>query len=231
MTNRFRNRRDAGRRLGAALAARQLPDPVVLGLPRGGVPVAYEVALALDAPLDVFIVRKLGVPHHEELAMGAIASGGVRVIVPDVVDQWGVSNEVLDAVSAAEHVELRRREREYRNSRPFPPISGRTAIVVDDGVATGASMVAALRAIKALRPARIVAAAPVMSPSVRTELLRHAHVCESVITPEPFLGVGAWYDDFLQTTDEEVRALLREAHSRPVGLAHAKSLNGWSEPA
>jgi predicted phosphoribosyltransferase len=231
MPGLFRNRRDAGRQLGALVAARHYTDPVVLGLPRGGVPVAYEIAIALGAPLDVFVVRKLGAPHHEELAIGAIASGGVRVLVPEVIRGLRVSEELIDAVTAVERIELERREREYRDSRPFPRIAGRTAIVVDDGVATGASMMAALRAVAALHPAYVVAAAPVMSRAARAELDRHAHACEAVVVPEPFYGVGLWYEDFAQTTDEEVRALLHEAYSRPTAKAAHASTNSWREPS
>ena len=210
----FTNRRDAGHRLGVMLAARYYRDPVVLGLPRGGIPVAYEVANALDAQIDAFVVRKLGVPRHEELAMGAIASGGVRVLMPDVITDLGIASDLVDAVTAAERIELERRERQYRDSRPFPRIAGTTAIVVDDGVATGASMIAALQAVQALHPAYVVAAAPVMSPQARAAMLKYADACEAVVVPENFYSVGAWYGDFSQTSDDEVRALLHEAHSR-----------------
>jgi predicted phosphoribosyltransferase len=226
----FTNRRDAGHRLGVMLAARYYRDPVVLGLPRGGIPVAYEVANALDAQLDAFVVRKLGVPRHEELAMGAIASGGVRVLVPDVVAELGISSEMVEAITAAERLELERREREYRDSRPFPRVAGTTAIVVDDGVATGASMIAALQAVQALHPAYVVAAAPVMSPQARASLLKYADACEAVAVPEHFYSVGAWYGDFTQTSDEEVRALLHEAHSRHLARI-ASPTDGTGRPA
>jgi predicted phosphoribosyltransferase len=215
---RFADRRDAGRQLGALLAQRAWTQPVVLGLPRGGIPVAYEVAAALHAPMDVFVVRKLGVPGHEELAMGAIASGGVRVLVPDVVAECGASAEVIDAVTGRERRELERRERAYRGNRPLPPVGGRTVILVDDGVATGASMRAAVNAIRALGPEAVVIAAPVVSPDVRRELRRSADDCIAVLEPEPLYGVGAWYDDFAQTGDEEVCTLLDRARAV------------WSEP-
>jgi predicted phosphoribosyltransferase len=227
----FQNRRDAGHQLGAQLARQFLRDPIVLGLPRGGVPVAYEVALALDAPLDVFVVRKLGVPRHEELAMGAIASGGVRVLVPEVVDDLRIPQDIIEAVTAAERIELERREREYRNGRPFPHLAGRTVVVVDDGVATGASMIAALQAVRALRPARVIAAAPVLSPLARATLLQYADACEAVAVPVHFHSVGTWYSDFSQATDEEVRALLHEAQSRPAAARPApRDLDGTWGP-
>lgn len=207
----FLNRRDAGRRLGAVVARGGYADPVVLGLPRGGVPVAFEVASALHAPLDVFIVRKLGAPMHEELAVGAIATGGIRVLNQSIIDELHVPGSVVDDLALAEQRELERRERAYRDSRPFPRVSGRTAIVVDDGVATGASMVAALQAVSVLSPAAIVAATPVISREARAYILRYADACDAVIEPVHLLGVGAWYDDFTQTSDDEVRALLREA--------------------
>jgi predicted phosphoribosyltransferase len=179
------------------------------------------VANALHADLDVFVVRKLGVPHQEELAMGAIASGGVRVLVPSVVSQLRIADDILEAVSAAERIELQRREREYRDSRPFPLVEGRTAIMVDDGVATGASMSVAVRAIRALHPAAVVAAAPVMSREAYALLHEVAENCEAVAIPYPFAGVGAYYGDFSQTSDEEVRALLHEAFTRRAMATHS----------
>ncbi len=211
MPHTFSTRRDAGRLLGEHLAARHLEDPVVLGLPRGGVPVAFEVAAALGAPLDVFVVRKLGVPRREELAMGAIASGGIRVLVPEVVEDLRVPPELIDAVTDVERRELERREREYRGDRVLRPVAGRTVILIDDGAATGASMRAAIQAVRALNPARIVAAAPVMSAEGRDRIREVADAVEVLAVPEPFHGVGVWYDDFSQTSDEEVRMLLAQA--------------------
>lgn len=215
----FSNRREAGRLLGARVALRGYDNPLVLGLPRGGVPVALEVARAIHAPLDVFVVRKLGVPGHEELAMGAIASHGVRVLVPEIVTELGIPDETIDLVSDVEQRELERRERAYRGARPPYALEGVTAIVVDDGAATGASMIAAIRALRMLRPAKIVAAAPVMSDRARAALHREADACEAVVVPDPFYGVGSWYDDFTQTTDDEVRSLLAEAAERRVAEA------------
>jgi putative phosphoribosyl transferase len=209
----FVDRHEAGRRLAARLrhlAGR--PDLIVLGLPRGGVPVGYEVALALHAPLDVFVVRKLGVPGHEELAMGAVASGGVRVVNQDVVRQVGVSRQVFDAITDEETREVARRDREYRMGRPFPPIRERTVILVDDGVATGSTMLAAVHALREFAPAAIIVAAPVMANEAMQAIARTADGVECLATPEPFFGVGAHYEDFSQTPDEEVRRLLGEVN-------------------
>src|SRR5256885_1843752 len=210
----FRDRRDAGRLLAEKLAAYATrPDVLVLALPRGGVPVAYEVAHRLGAPLDVFVVRKLGVPGHEELAMGAVATGGVRVLNDQLVEQLGISDQMIDAVAARERQELARRERLYRGGRPPPDVRGRTVILVDDGLATGATMHAAIKALRLQQPARIVVAVPTASPQTCEELRRVADEVMCAITPEPFHAVGLWYDDFSQTTDEEVRDLLgRRAH-------------------
>src|SRR5262245_4487965 len=183
-------------------------DVVVLALPRGGVPVAYEVARALDAPLDVFLVRKLGLPGHPELAMGAIASGGVRVLNEDVVGWYGLSASLLDDVAAREQVELERRERAYRGARPPIELSGRVAILVDDGLATGASMKAAVQAARARGPAEVVVAVPVGAFDVCKALAKIADRVVCVRTPSPFSAVGLWYRDFSQTSDEEVRKLL-----------------------
>src|SRR5215218_1118347 len=189
----FRDRRDAGRQLAARLDRYAgHPDVLVLGLPRGGVPVAFEVATALGAPLDVFLVRKLGVPGHEELAMGAIASGGVRVINPDVVGDWGIPERIIDAVAANEQQELTRRERLYRGTRPTPDVRDKTVILVDDGLATGSTMRAAAAALRQQGPARIVAAVPVAAPAI-CEVFREV-VDETVcaVTPDPFYAVGLW---------------------------------------
>jgi putative phosphoribosyl transferase len=205
------DRREAGRRLAARLqrfAGR--PNLVVLGLPRGGVPVAHEVASALHAPLDVFVVRKLGVPGHEELAMGAVASGGVRVVNQDVVRQLGVTRQVFDAITDEETREVARRDQEYRMGRPFPTIHGATVILIDDGVATGSTMLAAVRALREFGPEAIIVAAPVMAHDAMRAISRATEDVEYLATPEPFFGVGAHYEDFSQTSDEEVRWLLGE---------------------
>ena len=205
----FRNRREAGRLLAEKLAAyANRPDVLVLALPRGGVPVAYEVANALGAPLDVFIVRKLGVPGYEELAMGAVATGGVRVLNDQIVDRLGIPDHLIDAVAAREQQELSRRERLYRGGRPPPEVRDRTVILVDDGLATGATMHAAIRALRQQRPARIVVAVPTASPETCEEMRAEVDDVICAITPEPFEAVGLWYQDFTQTTDEEVRDLL-----------------------
>jgi putative phosphoribosyl transferase len=210
MSTRFRNRFEAGRRLAEELAPRYggRDDVLVLGLPRGGVPVAYEVARALRAPLDVFVVRKLGVPGHEELAMGAVASGGVRVLDPQVVADCAVSRRDIDLVTERESEELERRERSYRGGRPFSDVRGRTVILVDDGLATGSTMRAAVEALRREGPAAVVVAVPV-APRDTCEAL--GAVVDDIVcaaTPEPFVAVGLWYEDFSQTTDEEVRELL-----------------------
>ena len=208
----FRDRREAGRVLAGLLARhRDRPGVIVLGLPRGGVPVAYEVATALGAPLDVFLVRKLGVPGHEEVAMGAIAYGGALVLNEDVVRGLGVRPEVVQRVAEREGRELLRREQAYREGRPAPELAGRTVIVVDDGLATGASMRAAIQALRRLRPTRIVVAVPAAPESTCRELEALVDEVVCATTPTPFLAVGESYWDFTQTTDEEVRDLLRAA--------------------
>jgi predicted phosphoribosyltransferase len=185
---------------------------VVLALPRGGVPVAYEVARALAAPLDVFVVRKLGLPGHPELAMGAIAGGGVRVLNEDVLESVPVSHAAIDAVTRTEQLELQRRERAYRDGRPPVPIEGRVVILVDDGLATGSTMRAAVLAIRRLHPARVVVAVPVGAWQTCQALGEVADEVVCPFTPEPFTAVGLWYADFSQTTDEEVRQLLAPAN-------------------
>jgi predicted phosphoribosyltransferase len=210
----FGDRTEAGRHLASLLlhhAGR--PDVVVVALPRGGVPVGYEVARALAAPLDVFVVRKLGVPGREELAMGAIATGGVRILNEDVVRPLEISWDIVDAVAAREWRELERRERAYRGDRPPPDVRGRTVILVDDGLATGSSMRAAVAALRQQQPSRIVVAAPVGAPDTCLELRKHADEVVCGYAPEPFYGVGMWYDDFAQTTDEEVHELLERAEA------------------
>lgn len=208
----FRDRSDAGQALGHELGAYAgRDDVIVLALPRGGVPVAFEVARALQAPLDVFVVRKLGVPGHEELAMGAIASGGVLVIEPTVIEDLGIPPDVVTDVAAREEQERLRREREYRGDRPEPDVRGRTVILVDDGLATGSTMRAAVVALRKLQPARIVVAVPVAAPSACEELVEEVDEVVCARTPEPFRSVGSWYLEFSQTTDEEVRELLARA--------------------
>jgi len=209
----FRDRRDAGQFLAEKLIKyANCPGVVVLALPRGGVPVAYEVAQKLHAPLDVFLVRKLGVPGHEELAMGAIASGGVRVLNEDIVSEIQIPDGVIDQIAAMELRELQRRERLYRGARPPLDVCGRTAIIVDDGLATGSTMRAAVKAVRQKQPRKIIVAVPVGAretcDSFKNEIDTMA-VC--AITPEPFQAVGLWYRDFSQTTDEEVRKLLARA--------------------
>ena len=208
----FRDRKDAGRLLAERLAEyANRDDVIVLALPRGGVPVGFEVARALHAPLDVFVVRKLGVPGHEELAMGAIASGGVLVLEREVVEHMGIPPYVINEVAAREERELLRREREYRDDRPEPEFRGRTAILVDDGLATGSTMRAAVKALRTRQPAKIVVAVPVAAPSSRAELAAEVDEIVCARTPEDFHSVGEWYLEFGQTTDEEVTELLNAA--------------------
>lgn len=208
----FRDRRDAGRQLAAQLMHyANKPDVLVLALPRGGVPVAFEVARALHAPLDIFLVRKLGVPGHEELAMGAIATGNIRVLNEEVTRMLQISDEAIDAVAAEELHELRRRERAYRGDRPAPEVRGRTVILVDDGLATGSTMRAALAALRQQVPARLVVAVPVGAAETCGEFQDEADEAVCARTPEPFYAVGMWYQDFSQTTDDEVRELLERA--------------------
>lgn len=205
----FRDRRDAGRRL-ATLLAHHAGDPrvLVLALPRGGVPVAYEVARALAAPLDLFLVRKLGVPGREELALGAIATGGTRVLNEDVVRELGLSDRAIDAVAAREGEELARRERAYRGDRPAPDVRERVVILVDDGLATGATMRAAVLALRRQAPAHLVVAVPIAAPETCDAFRAEVDEVVCAVTPTPFYAVGAWYEDFAQTTDDEVRDLL-----------------------
>jgi predicted phosphoribosyltransferase len=213
----FLDRRAAGQALASRLASyADRADILVLALPRGGVPVAFEVARTLGAPLDVFLVRKLGAPGHEELALGAIASGGVRVLNDDLVRRLRITPSEIAEVTAREERELGRREAAYRGSRPRVPVAGRTVILVDDGLATGASMKAAVAALRAEQPARVVVAVPVAAADTCDELRRDVDDVVCAATPEPFVAVGAWYEDFAQTSDEEVRRLLAEAAEAPV---------------
>jgi predicted phosphoribosyltransferase len=216
----YRDRTEAGKRLAGRLADYAgRPDVLVLALPRGGVPVAFEVAVKLNAPLDIFLVRKLGVPGQEELAMGAIATGGVRVVNESVVGSLRIPGEVIDAVAGEEQRELVRRERAYRDDHPPPDVRGKTVILVDDGLATGSTMRAAAAALRKQGPARIVVAVPVSSPETCDEFRSEVDDIVCAVTPRPFWGVGMWYEDFSQTTDEEVRELLARAAARPRGGA------------
>jgi putative phosphoribosyl transferase len=208
----FRNRLHAGQFLAERLRKfANRPDVLVLALPRGGVPVAHEVAKALHVAMDLFLVRKLGVPGHEELAMGAVASGGLRVLNDDVVRSLGIPPSAIDFVVSKELVELSRREQAYRGSRPEPEIRGRTIILVDDGLATGSTMRAAAQALDTKGPAKIIVAVPIAASETCEALSREVDEVVCALTPEPFHAVGLWYDDFDQTTDDDVRALLAES--------------------
>lgn len=212
MDTPFENRTDAGRRLGQALSAYAgRSDLIVLGLPRGGVPVAYEVARALSAPLDLLVVRKLGTPGREELAMGAIASGGICVLNREVVSAYRIDDATIEAATAQERRELARRERLYRGDRPYPALEDRCVILVDDGIATGATLRAGLAALRQRKLARLVIAVPVAPPDTVERLRGEADDIVCLATPEPFFAVGQWYRDFSQTTDAEVRELLTRA--------------------
>src|SRR5262245_3224122 len=208
----FTDRLDAGRQLATKLLAyANCPNLLVLALPRGGVPIAFEVARALHAPLDIFIVRKLGVPWNEELAMGAIATGGVCVLNPEAISCSDLPESIIDEVAKREQKELERREHLYRGNRPPLDISGRTVILVDDGLATGATMRAAALALRQRRPLKIVVAVPVAPPETCEAFRNEVEEVICAVTPEPFIAVGAWYSDFSQTSDEEVRRLLEQA--------------------
>lgn len=205
----FQDRTAAGQFLAESLADyANCSDVLVLALPRGGVPVAFEVAKALNVALDVLVVRKLGVPDNQELAMGAIASGGVRVLNQDIVKQFNISDGVIDKITVQEREELERREQLYRGDRPFPDLQARTVILVDDGLATGATIWAAILALRQQRPARIVVAVPVAAPETYQDLIGKVDKIVCSATPSPFYSVGRWYQNFPQTTDEEVRELL-----------------------
>lgn len=212
---RYADRREAGRLLARALEAYgNRTDVLVLALPRGGVPVAFEVAAALGAQLDLLLVRKLGVPGHPELAMGAIASGGVEVLNRDLIRDLRIDDVAIERVRSAEREELERRERAYRAGRDAPRVEGRCVIVIDDGLATGATMRAALRAVRSAAPAFLVAAVPVASPDAVRDLTPEADAVVCPLQPERFAAVGQWYVDFDQTSDEEVRSLLAQAWAR-----------------
>lgn len=208
----FNDRTDAGKRLVERLSKyANREDVLILALPRGGVPVAFEVAKELNVKMDVFIVRKLGVPGNEELAMGAVASGNIRVLNEDVIRSFHIPQRIIDEVTANELKELERRERIYRGSLPMPKISGLTVILIDDGLATGATMRAAVAAVKTKNPAKVIIAVPVAAPDTCSAFGNEVDEVICVATPEPFYGVGAWYEDFSQTTDKEVIELLDRA--------------------
>ena len=208
----FRDRTEAGKYLATKLLSyKDRQDVLVLALPRGGVPVAFEVAQELRVPLDIFLVRKLGVPGHEELAMGAISTGGVRVLNEDTVNYLRIPEHIIDAIAARELKELKRRELAYRGSRPEPDVKGKTVILIDDGLATGSTIRAAAQALRKQQPARIIVAVPVSAPETCDEYRIGVDEIICAVTPEPFLGVGMWYLDFSQTTDDEVRDLLERA--------------------
>jgi predicted phosphoribosyltransferase len=213
---RFRDRTEAGRVLGSMLQKyAERSDLLILGLPRGGVPVAYEVARALNAPMDLFVVRKLGVPGQEELAMGAIASGGIRVLNQDVISGLAISDAVIESVASMEMRELERRESAYRGGRDAPCLESRCLILIDDGLATGSSMRAAVRAVRTRNPSRTVIAVPVAAPETCSELRDEVDEIVCATTPARFAAVGLWYDDFSQTTDEEVKQLYEKIKSVP----------------
>lgn len=213
---RFRDRTEAGQLLAQKLGQYvNRKEVLVLALPRGGVPVAFEVANTLNAPLDIFVVRKLGAPGNEELAMGAIATGGVRVVNYELIRAAGIPDKVIDSVAAREQVELKRRELAYRGQLPTPELSGKTVILVDDGIATGSTMRAAIGAARQQHPTRIVVAIPMAPRSSCDELRSEVEDVVFLMTPEPFYAVGQWYEIFEQTSDEEVRELFERAKLRP----------------
>jgi putative phosphoribosyl transferase len=207
---RFSNRQEAGQEVAQQLQSyAQRQDVLVLGLPRGGVPVAAEVARVLQVPLDICLVRKLGVPGHKELAMGAISAGGVRVLNQEIIAGLGISEQMIEEVEAQELQELQRRDRAYRGDRPPPDLRDRTVIVVDDGLATGSTMKAAIALIKSQQPSRLVVAVPVAPPDVCDALKAEVDEVACLLTPEPFYAIGLWYENFAQTTDDTVKALLK----------------------
>jgi putative phosphoribosyl transferase len=212
MNSRFQNRSEAGKLLAAKLSNyAEAHDVIVLGLPRGGVPVAYEIAEALHAPLDVWLVRKLGVPGQEELAMGAISSGGVMILNNEIIQALSISQEAIDQVAEAEQRELERRDRAYRGDRALPQLQDHTVILVDDGIATSSTLRAAIAAFQQQHPQRIIAAAPVAPPTICEDLKRIVDDVVCLNTPDPLQSIGMWYKDFSQTTDAEVRELLKRS--------------------
>ena len=214
----YADRRQAGKQLASKLAGyANRSDVLVLALPRGGVPVAFEVARALRASLDVFLVRKLGVPGQEELAMGAIATGGVRVLNEEVTGRIDIPSSTIDEVASREEQELKRRERLYRGDRPAPNVQGRTVILIDDGLATGSTMRAAVTALRKMQPSEIIVAVPVAAAETCADLRSEVDEVICGATPEPFMAVGAWYSDFEQTSDREVRELLDRIASYSYG--------------
>jgi putative phosphoribosyl transferase len=220
MRTQFRDRHEAGQLLAQKLSGyANRTNVLVLGLPRGGVPVAAQVAWKLRSALDVFVVRKLGLPGRRELAMGAIATGGVRVLNSEVVDALHIPSDVIDAVATDEQRELQRRERAYRDDLSGPDVKGKIVIVVDDGIATGSTMLAAVAALRGLKAGRIVVAAPAIARSTYHQIRGAADDVVAVIVPEEFYGVGQWYEDFSQTTDEEVSELLKQANQRAQSLS------------
>src|SRR6218665_404821 len=224
--SRFQDRRDGGRVLAERLGAwRGRADVVVLALPRGGVPVGFEVARALGAPLDIFLVRKLGMPGDEEVALGAIAAGGVRVLDRELIEQCGIGPETLARLTEREEREIARRNRLYRGERPAPDAHGRTVILVDDGLATGATMRAAVEALRKEAPARLIVGVPVAAKETCEALRDEVDDIICARTPEPFWAVGDWYQDFEQTSDEEVQQLLQQAAQEHVG-AHSQGALG-----
>lgn len=213
MTDRFRDRTEAGRLLAERLTEyANAPDTLVLALPRGGVPVAYEIARALHLPLDICLTRKLGVPGRKELAMGAIGQGGIRVINESIVEDLGVSEQAIERVARSEEIELERRDRLYRGDRPLPAIEGKTVLLVDDGIATGATLKAAILTLQARDPRSIVVAVPVAPAEIRDRLEESVDRVVCVLEPEALMAISAWYDDFSQTGDGEVRELLAAAN-------------------
>ena len=230
MRTQFRDRTEAGELLAEQLTSyANKPNVIVLALPRGGVPVGAQVARKLNVPLDVFVVRKLGLPGHPELAMGAIATGGVRVLNGDVINSLRVPDEVINAVTAEEYQELQRRERSYRDDLPPPEVEGKTVIIVDDGIATGSTMFAAIAALRQLNASRIVVATPTIARSTYDYLRKHADEVVAVIVPEEFYGVGQWYEDFSQTTDEEVHELLGVTNHRAAPAVSMSALSRRGE--
>jgi len=220
MTKRFRNRTGAGRLLAKKLTAyTNCSNVLILALPRGGIPVAFEVAKALNVSLDICLVRKLGVPGHRELAMGAIAMGGVRVLNEDVLQWRGISTEEIDQVTAEEQQELERRDRLYRGCRPVPNVHNRTVILIDDGIATGSTLRAAIATLKEQQPECIIVAVPVAPPLVCQELTAEVDKVICLKIPENLYSISLWYDDFSQTTDEEVRSLLEKASCKPTPVS------------